>query len=78
MPRPSRGELSGHGAGGRPPRAAGGLLRQHHWRTRRQERPAAALAAGPHQDCPLFEGEEVKLILGHIHVIQTGVEKVIF
>lgn len=57
VPRASRRELPGLSPGGRPPRAAGRLLRQHHQRARRQERPAAAHAGGTHQNRAVHEGE---------------------
>lgn len=57
LPRASGSELPGHSSGGRPPRAAARLLRQHHQRARRQELPALAHAGGSHQNCSVYEGE---------------------
>lgn len=59
VPRPARRQLPGHGAGGRPPSAAGRLLRQQDQRARRPERPAPALAGGSLPNRALHEGEAV-------------------
>lgn len=55
----ARGKLSGHSPGRCPSVTAGRIIWQHHQCTRRQEWLAAALAARSHQDCAVYEGEDI-------------------